>query len=75
MKGTKCLGKHMQHVIKGLTSLVCFLWKNTLSLLLFSAKSLLQQITAALDKVDVIVTSGGVSMGEKVGIDLILTTD
>jgi len=26
MKGTKCLGKHMQHVVEGLTSLVVLLF-------------------------------------------------
>ena len=35
-------------------------------LVVFSPQSLLNQVKDALDKVDVIVTSGGVSMGEKV---------
>lgn len=43
-----------------------------LSRLLFSsADALLSQILEALDQVDVIVTSGGVSMGEKVN-DLLI---
>ncbi len=39
----------------------------TILLLIYSRESLVEKLTEALSTADVVVTSGGVSMGEKVG--------
>ena len=40
----------------------------TILLLIYSRESLVEKLTEALSTADVVVTSGGVSMGEKVGV-------